>query len=117
MLPEIKIAPGCLSRWGAFIWREDYAKSGRKPATCDRSDKELVSENAGDAAKPSYQQQLGKKCRVGGVLAVAAEENTGAGAELRFADILEAREGSDAALKSISHVSYSDILPCGCSIS
>ncbi|WP_262156573.1 tetratricopeptide repeat protein, partial [Escherichia coli] len=78
-----------------YMARGDYAKALESLQRVIVQDKELVSETL-EMLQTCY-QQLGKNAEWAEFLRRAVEENTGAGAELMLADILEAREGSDAA--------------------
>ncbi|KAB0053717.1 tetratricopeptide repeat protein, partial [Escherichia coli] len=78
-----------------YMARGDYAKAVESLQRVIVQDKELVSETL-EMLQTCY-QQLGKNAEWAEFLRRAVEENTGAGAELMLADILEAREGSDAA--------------------
>ena len=79
------------------VWMEkgDYAKAGESLERVIEQDKELVGETL-EMLQTCY-QQLGKTDEWEAFLRRCAEENTGATADLMLAQILEQREGVDAA--------------------
>ncbi|MEB8290434.1 lipopolysaccharide assembly protein LapB [Klebsiella michiganensis] len=79
------------------VWMEkgDYAKAVESLERVIEQDKELVGETL-EMLQTCY-QQLGKTDEWEAFLRRCAEENTGATADLMLAQILEQREGADAA--------------------
>lgn len=73
----------------------EYAKAVESLQRVISRDRELVSETL-EMLQTCY-QQLGKTAEWAEFLQRAVEENTGADAELMLADIIEARDGSEAA--------------------
>ena len=73
----------------------EYAKAVESLQRVISQDRELVSETL-EMLQTCY-QQLGKTAEWAEFLQRAVEENTGADAELMLADIIEARDGSEAA--------------------
>ncbi len=96
-----------------FMAKGEYAKAVESLQRVISQD-ELVSETL-EMLQTCY-QQLGKTAEWAEFLQRAVEENTGADAELMLADIIEARDGSEAAQVYL-RASFSVIRPCVCSIS
>ncbi|KAA2007344.1 lipopolysaccharide assembly protein LapB [Escherichia coli] len=78
-----------------FMAKGEYAKAVESLQRVISQDRELVSETL-EMLQTCY-QQLGKTAEWAEFLQRAVEENTGADAELMLADIIEARDGSEAA--------------------
>lgn len=78
-----------------FMAKGEYAKAVESLQRVISRDRELVSETL-EMLQTCY-QQLGKTAEWAEFLQRAVEENTGADAELMLADIIEARDGSEAA--------------------
>ena len=78
-----------------FMAKAEYAKAVESLQRVISQDRELVSETL-EMLQTCY-QQLGKTAEWAEFLQRAVEEHTGADAELMLADIIEARDGSEAA--------------------
>lgn len=78
-----------------FMAKGEYAKAVESLQRVISQDRELVSETL-EMLQTCY-QLLGKTAEWAEFLQRAVEENTGADAELMLADIIEARDGSEAA--------------------
>lgn len=78
-----------------FMAKAEYAKAVESLQRVISRDRELVSETL-EMLQTCY-QLLGKTAEWAEFLQRAVEENTGADAELMLADIIEARDGSEAA--------------------
>ncbi|EEZ4383682.1 lipopolysaccharide assembly protein LapB [Escherichia coli] len=78
-----------------FMAKGEYGKAVESLQRVISQDRELVSETL-EMLQTCY-QQLGKTAEWAEFLQRAVEENTGADAELMLADIIESRDGSDAA--------------------
>lgn len=96
-----------------FMAKGEYSKAVESLQRVISQDRELVSETL-EMLQTCY-QQLGKTDEWAEFLQRAVEENTGADAELMLADIIESRDGSDAA-QFILRASCNGIQPCACSI-
>ncbi len=92
-----------------FMAKGEYAKAVESLQRVISQDRELVSETL-EMLQTCY-QQLGKTAEWAEFLQRAVEENTGADAELMLADIIEARDGSEAAQVYL-RASFSVIRPC-----